>query len=75
MTAPAGAVAEFIPSTFGGGWIIPLSDEAAEICQGIFGEEEAPLAPIGGTSGWIVEPQDLADTVEALRAANCEVTL
>lgn len=75
MTAPAGGVAEFIPSTFGGGWIIPLSDEAAEICRHIFGEDEAPLPPIGGTSGWIVEPQDLADAVEALRDAGCEVTL
>lgn len=75
MNAPTGGVAEFIRSPFGGGWIIPLSDEAAEICRDIFREDEAPLASIGGTSGWIVEPQDLADTVESLRNANCEVML
>lgn len=68
-------VAEFYPSTFGGGWIAPTNEAAEEICETVFGEPAEPLAPIGGTHGYIVEPQDLADTVEALRDAGCEVTL
>jgi hypothetical protein len=69
----AGGVVDFIASGFGGGWLIPLSDEAADACEIYFGEPATEQPAIGGTSGYIVEPQDLADTLAALRALRCEV--
>lgn len=72
--APAGVI-EFIPSGFGGGWMIPLSDEADDALADYFGERGAGLPPIGGTYGYIIEPQDLRDAVETLRAAGNEVAL
>lgn len=70
---PAGGVVEFIRSSFGGGWLVPLSDEAAETCEQVLGEPATEQPAIGGTTGYLVEPADLVDTVTALRAAGCEV--
>jgi hypothetical protein len=67
--------AKFARSGFGGGWILPDGPEAIEICESYFGEPAIPLAPIGGALGYIIEPQDVTDTVEGLRDAGCKVTL
>lgn len=59
---------KFIPSSFGGGWLIPLSDEARETYSNAFDDDPAPLAPLDGQDGWIIEPQDLADVLADIRA-------
>lgn len=49
-------------STFGGGWIVPLTPEGERSLGEFFGEEPSFLAPIG-LRGFIVEPhmaEDLA---------------
>ncbi len=50
---------KFIASSFGGGWIVPIGDAAREYLERLLGDEPAPLMPLGGESGWIIEPQEL----------------
>lgn len=59
---------KFIRSSFGGGWLVPLSDEARETYANAFDEAPAALAPIGGQEGWIVEPHALRDILADIRA-------
>ncbi|MGA1853011.1 hypothetical protein VH570_19445 [Sphingobium sp. HT1-2] len=59
---------KFIASSFGGGWLIPISEEARETYSCAFDEEPSPLAPIGGQEGWIIEPQDLATVLRDIHA-------
>lgn len=56
-----------IKSTFGGGWIVPLNDGGRRVLTEYFGEPPAPLQPLGGEEGYIVEPQDAGDLAEYLR--------
>lgn len=69
------AGAEFVPSSFGGGWIIPKGAGCRRWLEEYFGEPTESLAPLGGEKGHTVEPQDVADLVTALRADNYEVSL
>lgn len=48
----------FTPSSFGGGWLVPHGADAKAFGQFIF-DDPAPLAPLGGDTGWIVEPHDM----------------
>lgn len=50
------SAAEFIVSSFGGGWLIPKTEKAQEVFIPFFGEPPAELAPLNGVVGWIVEP-------------------
>lgn len=59
-----------IPSSFGGGWMIPLTPEGSQVLAEYFDAEPAPIAPLGGLSGYIVEPQDAEDLAEYLKAEN-----
>lgn len=61
--------AEAISSTFGGGWIIPLTPAGSMALADFFDEEPAELAPLGGRAGYIVEPYQTGDLAEHLRAA------
>jgi hypothetical protein len=61
--------AEVIRSTFGGGWIIPLTPAASMALADFFDEEPAELAPLGGRAGYIVEPNQAGDLAEYLRGA------
>ncbi|QTH19684.1 hypothetical protein HRJ34_15025 [Rhizorhabdus wittichii] len=66
---------KFIPSTFGGGWLIPVSSEAREAFTNQFGEEAAPLAPLGDEEGWIIEPRDMRDLMNDIRADGWDLLL
>lgn len=65
----------FIPcSTFGGGWIVPLSDAGGDACLDILDDEPGFLDPIQA-EGYVIEPQDVGDVVLALRDQGMAVTL
>lgn len=51
----------------GGGWIVPTTDEGREALAEFFGEAPADLAPLGGESGYIVEPYQSGDLAEFMR--------
>lgn len=61
----------FSPSTMGGGWIVPKNQRALCALVQYYGEEPTELAPIGGASGFIVEPSD----VEGLAGYLCRRNL
>lgn len=56
-------------STFGGGWAWPLNDAGESALHEFFDEDPAPLAPLGGHVGYIIEPHEAADLAEHLRAS------
>lgn len=60
--------AKAIRSPMGGGWIVPTTDEGREALAEFFGEAPAELAPLGGESGYIVEPYQSGDLAEFLRS-------
>ncbi len=64
---------KFISSSFGGGWLVPLSDDAREAYTNGFAETPSPIASIGGQEGWIIEPQDLATVLQDIRADGFEL--
>lgn len=53
--------ATFTPSSFGGGWIVPKNQRALCALVEFYGEEPSELMPLGGATGYIVEPADVAD--------------
>ena len=60
-------IVEVIPSSFGGGWVVPRNDPSREALEdSFFHEPPTPLAPIGGESGYVVEPFDWAECMELL---------
>lgn len=59
-----------IPSTFGGGWIIPLTPDGSRVLGEYFDAEPQAIGPLGDALGYIVEPQDAADLAEYLKAEN-----
>lgn len=69
MTAPC-IDATFTPSSFGGGWIVPKSRPALRALVEFYGDEPAELMPLGGASGFIVEPADVADVAGYLNRRN-----
>lgn len=56
--------AQFIHGPFGGGWIVPLTDEGHEALAEYYGEPAAPIAPLGDVLGYIVEPYVTVDLAE-----------
>lgn len=56
--------AKAIRSPMGGGWIIPLNDEGEDVLERFFGEPPAPIKPLGGQLGYIVEPHDSGPLAE-----------
>ena len=67
--------AEFTRSSFGGGWIVPKTQDAEAELSYLIGERPYPLVALGNASGWIVEPYEAADIVTHMRDAGYEVTL
>lgn len=59
-----------IASPTGGGWVIPLTPEGADILFGYYGEPPQPLEPLGGKEGYIVEPYDAPEIVNRLCEAD-----
>lgn len=59
-----------IPSSFGGGWVVPLDAAGFQALHEFFGEYPEPLAPLGGEKGFIVEPFQTQDLAEHLRSCN-----
>jgi len=57
-------------SGFGGGWLVPLDAAGSQALHEFFGEPPAPIAPLGGEAGYIVEPYQTQDVVEHLRSCN-----
>lgn len=57
-----------VPSPFGGGWALPISPAGVDALADYFGEPAAPLAPLGGQQGYIVEPVQSSELAEFLRA-------
>lgn len=56
--------ATFYPcGTFGGGWVVPLTDEGYDWLEAFFNDAPAET-PINETA-WIVEPQDVRDLAES----------
>lgn len=64
---------EFTPSSFGGGWIVPLTGDATKELRYFTGERDVPLPPLGGARGWIVEPVDVEPLTLHLREAGYTV--
>lgn len=62
--------AKAIASSFGGGWIVPLTLDGSRALMEFFDEEPAPLAPLGGEVGYIVEPNQTNDLAVHLREAD-----
>ena len=60
------AQVELLPSSFGGGWAIPLNDTGLAYLREFFGEEPHPLLPLGGQDGYIVEPHDWVPLIRDL---------
>lgn len=66
---------EFVPCrTFGGGWAVPRTMAGSLAAFETFGEGDYWLEPIS-ERGYVVEPQDAADTVLALRAEGVTVNI
>lgn len=61
--------AQTIASSFGGGWIIPLTPAGSMALADFFDEEPAELAPLGGTVGYIIEPYQVGDLAEHMTGA------
>ena len=59
---------ETIGSSFGGGWALPRTDAGREALAEFYNDEPAPLAPLGGDVGYIVEPQEAGDLMAWLEA-------
>lgn len=55
-----------IPSSMGGGWIVPITLEGEQAMESFFNEEATYLCPIGKT-GWIVEPWQIADLADFVK--------
>lgn len=55
-------------SGFGGGWLVPLTPYGSQVLLDYYQEEPAPIAPLGGTLGYIVEPQDAEDVTNYLKS-------
>lgn len=64
--------ATFIPSSFGGGWIVPYSDQGRDWLEAYFNDAPAFLDPIQD-SGWIVEPQDMRALAESADAERISI--
>lgn len=64
------ADAEVIKSSFGGGWIVPLTPAGSMALADFFDEEPVELAPLFGRAGYIVEPYQSGELAEHLRAAD-----
>jgi hypothetical protein len=62
--------ATFTPSSFGGGWIVPKNPQATRALVQYYGEEPSELMPLGGASGFIVEPPDVADVAGYMNRHN-----
>lgn len=54
-------------SSFGGGWVWGLNETGKRALNHYFGYAPQPLAPLGGKSGYMVEPQEAEDLAEYLR--------
>jgi hypothetical protein len=65
--------AQTIPSSFGGGWIIPLTPAGSMTLADFFDEEPAPIpVPIGEGGfpfGYIIEPYQMGDLAEHMKSA------
>lgn len=62
-----------IKSSFGGGWIVPLTPRGSEVLAEYFDAEPAPIPwhnNDGPALGYIVEPQDAADVAAYLQSEN-----
>ena len=66
------ADANFTPSSFGGGWIEPLTPRGEDWFTDYLVDEASELPAIEGY-GWIVEPADTADLAQAAIAAGIVV--
>lgn len=77
MSAPRIFDVQTIRSSFGGGWVIPLTPMGTQALMEFFGEEPDELAPLGGTAGYIVEPWQGTDLIEFMKiqglAVECEL--
>lgn len=71
MSVQAVVDATFCPSTFGGGWMLAKSRPALRALVQFYGDDPAPLAPLDGAVGFIVEPSD----VESLAGYLCRRNL
>jgi hypothetical protein len=66
---------EFIPSSFGGGWLVPLVEKGREATEAHFGEPPHNQTALGGQPGYILEPWEVRGTIRALREGGCTVGL
>lgn len=60
--------ARLILSSFGGGWVVPLTDEATPVLESFFGGPASLQGPID-EYGWLVEPHELEFLAEHVNDA------
>lgn len=63
---------EFTASSFGGGWLIPISEKGREALEVYFDEPAVPLAPVGAP-GYIIEPGQTGDIFAICGAYDLEI--
>lgn len=64
--------ARLILSSFGGGWIVPVTPEATPALESFFGGPASYQQPID-EDGWLVEPQELEFLAEHVNDAGIVV--
>lgn len=60
---------EAIPSSFGGGWIVPLTADGRRALEEYFSEAPTRLRMAGDRDAYIVEPYQSSDLAEFLRTS------
>lgn len=57
---------ELIAAPMGGGWAVPHTDTGRTIGAAVMGEPAVAIAPLGDVPGWILEPADAVERVDAM---------
>ena len=74
MAVPSAPDVQMIRAPMGGAWALPITDEGEAALVDFFDDEAAPIAPLGGAAGYIVEPYQGGDLVEYLADIGCSWT-
>lgn len=65
----------FVPSSFGGGWLQPLTARGRGRCLEHYCEPPFNVCALGDQPGYLLEPWQVRDDVVALREAGATVEL
>ncbi len=66
--------AQLILSSFGGGWVVPLTPEATPVLESFFGGPASLQGPIDEI-GWLIEPHEIEFLKEHVDEADIVVRI